>query len=113
MSFGKCLSHLAATISSIVEKNARVFGTNEPHRLLPRIHYGDRLDELVRNAPLVGSLGCRDWIRVFFPSAVDHRSLGALDSIPALIPIHGVVSSGNGRDPAHPDTADLPLQRLQ
>src|SRR5580700_10430245 len=47
--------HLAAAIGAVIEKDASIVLTDQTDRLVARIHYSDRLDELVSDAMFIGA----------------------------------------------------------
>ena len=70
----------------------------------------DRLDKFVGDAALIGPLHRLHRIGELLARAFGHRRLGAVDAIPALVAIHGVVAPGERRDLTHADAADLALE---
>src|SRR5260370_29765068 len=72
-----------------------------------------RLDELFGHALFVGALDCSHRVSSLFAIAQHHGVERTLDTFPALIAVHGVVSAGDGSDTAYADGTRLFLDLPQ
>ncbi len=95
---GQGHGHFAAAVGAVIEEDASVVVADQTNGLLVRLDDGYRLDELIGDAVLVGSLHGRHWIVGLFAVAEHHGVEGALHAIPTLIAIHGVVAARDRGD---------------
>ncbi len=108
--------HLAGAVGAKIEKNDRIIITNRPNRRSRRrgaFRDRDGVDEFVGDAPFVAAPHGFDWIsRSYRSIAVNHGAISALDALPAVIAIHGVVAPGERCNPPASDLAYFLLQLL-
>ena len=73
----------------------------------------DGQDEFIRDALVVRILDRGDGVARLASLAVDHRVVGLLDAVPAVVAVHGVVAPADRRDLAHAVVAHFLLERRQ
>jgi len=95
-----------------VEEDDRVPVADRRHRRVS-IHDDCRRNELVGHLLGVGRAHRLQRARGTAPDAADHRVVGLLDPVPALVAIHRVEATDDRRDPASPGLAQEALQLLQ
>src|SRR3954471_3699009 len=95
---GSCLDELLRELTRAVrpevEEDRAVTRWIEPRTLAD----DDWLDELIRDPSLVTTPHRLDRILSVLPRAVDDRVERELRTLPALVAVHRVVATGNGRD---------------
>ena len=105
---GQRAAHLPGAVGAEVEEDDGVVIADRSNRLSasrharPLIYHNDRLDELIGHAAVIACAHRGN--RIHHPLrgiSVNHRTIGALDALPAVIAIHGVVAARDAGDRAH------------
>ena len=89
---------LLGAVVAVVEKDHHVVGADHADGLPVLVDAHERLDELVRNALVIGFLDGFDHVRRTLADAADQRVVGNLDPFPALVAIHRVVAPDHRGD---------------
>jgi len=81
-----------------IEENNHIIRPNQPQRLVVRTDTGDRLDKLVGHTFVIGFLHGGNRIGRFLARAVHQQVVCFLDTLPAFIAVHRIVTADDRSD---------------
>ena len=106
------VAELSRPVRPKVEENDTIAVCNGGNGVAAWRHDPGWLEELVGGSRIVALLDEGERIRRRGPLGLDHRAVGKLGTIPALVAIHGVIAAAHRGDLAPPDPLQLGDQML-